>query len=268
MKKYIIASTILLSFMTIILLLQSQEQVVSAVQSDNLEIQDEEIIVGFKYDLDQLIVFEPKFETIAISVNESPSDSLEFPNFSDYQILTVAAAYTHEYKSENAFSHKNIEGDHVVGGSFYEGNKCDENTGAFVYANRHWRFVYDDYQSSIKAAPAFDDACAFAQTMLVYEHKVLPLPDKFENSNKKALRRALCDYQNRLVVMESKSAVTYKEFAQSLLEAGVYAALYLDMGDMSYSLWRDKVDGDEQILHPKHDNLKFATNFLHFYWVD
>ena len=267
MKKYIIASTILLSFITICLLLVNSQ---TSTETDNnqtlAEVPTDDNVVCDKYETVQLIVYEPHFETIGLSVHDFPSDSLQFPYVGQFHILSVAAAYTDRYYWTD-FSHDLIEGNHIVVGKFYEGSPCKENTGAFIYANRHWQIVYKDFKSAIKSSEGYDDACAFEQTMLVYENKPVPLPAALVQ-NPKNIRRAICDDHNRLVIMESKKPQTYEEFAKCLASAGVFSALYLDMGGQSYSLWRERESDDVKEIHPKTDKWVYATNYLNFFWVD
>ena len=118
MNKYIIASTILLSFITICLLLVNSQ---TSTETDNnqtlAEVPTDDNVVCDKYETDQLIVYEPHFETIGLSVHDFPSDSLQFPYVGQFHILSVAAAYTDRYYWTD-FSHDLIEGNHIVGGKF------------------------------------------------------------------------------------------------------------------------------------------------------
>lgn len=268
MKKYIVASTILLSFVTICLLLVNSQT--TTEEDDNnqtsAEVKTDDNVVCNKYELDQLVVYEPHFASIGLSVSDFSSDSLEFPYVGEFHILSVAAAYTDTY-GWTEFSHDLIEGNHVVEGKFYEGSPCEENTGAFIYANRHWQIVFKDFKSAIKNSEGYNDACAFEQTMLVYENKPVPLPAVLVQKPRN-IRRAICDYHNRLVIMESKKAQTYEEFAKCLASADVFSALYLDMGGQSYSLWRERESDDVKEIHPKTDKWVYATNYLNFFWVD
>ena len=68
--------------------------------------------------------------------------------------------------------------------------------------------------------------------------------------------------------MESNKPQTYEEFAKCLASAGVFSALYLDMGAQSYSLWRERESDDVKEIHPKIDKWVYATNYLNFFWVD
>jgi hypothetical protein len=81
---------------------------------------------------------------------------------------------------------------------------------------------------------------------------------------KRHIRRALCDMHNKLVVVESKNKLTLEEFSNELLESGVHSAIYLDMGAMSYSVWREYSNDSIMIIHPVNNMTKFATNYLRF----
>ena len=264
---FLFACTVLLSFITICLLIVKNQTSTDTCTNQTLTetIADDNVVCD-KYDIDQLLVYEPHFAAISLSVpNYSPDFENSHP-IGESHVLSVAAAYTHTY-NWTVFSHNLIEGNHVVDGKFYEGSPCAENTGAFTYAKRHWQIVYKDFKDAIKRCAGYDDACAFEQTMLVFENKPVPLPIKLVHKPKN-IRRAICDYHNHLVIMESKVEQTYEEFAKCLASANVFAALYLDMGDQSYSLWRERESDDLQDIHPKTDKWVYATNYLNFLWVN
>ena len=155
-----------------------------------------------------------------------------------------------------------IAGNHVSNGRFYEGYECPENTGAFIYANNHWSFINRDIDKRISEVSGILDACAFAQTMLVYEGKVQQIPNTLPS--KRYIRRALCDMHNNLIIVESKVKLTLEEFSDELVKSGVYSAIYLDMGAMNYSVWREYSNDSIKTLHPFNNMTKYATNYLRF----
>ena len=262
MKNLIVTITLALSFLTVLLLLMGKKDtVVETVIEDKDTICLEDKIT-LRYETKDFVFYEPSIERVQLQVN-SERDSLVYAGLS--RALVVAAAYTEKYGWKE-FSHKLIAGDHVVDGKLYEGYDCQENTGAFIYANRHWSFTNQNIAEAMLDAALYKNSCAFQQTMLVHQNRLIDIPSKL--SVTKTVRRALCDYQNRLVVIDSKNELTLGQFASKLQEEGVYSALYLDIGDQSYSLWREYPDSTMLAIHPASDSTRYATNYLVFHWVD
>ncbi len=261
MKRLIASITIVLLFVTTVLLVFNQPEPTDSVMEP--ESVYEGVTVTESYESEDLIFYEPVFENISLRLNHE-RDTLGYCGIACN--LVVAAAYTEVY-NWSEFHHKLIDGGHVVDGVYHEGCPCKENTGAFIYADKHWKFVVSDFDDHMKAAGNGNNSCAFAQTMLVHDSQLIQLPAKLQ-SGKKALRRALCDYHNRLIVVDSKENLTMSEFAAKLYNAGMFSALYLDMGTMRHSRWRAK-DGDPMIdIHPSNDTTKYATNYLMFFFID
>lgn len=76
--------------------------------------------------LDKVVVYTPHFSRIDLVCATAPSE--DDPEI----ILAAEAAFTGTvYEGEN-FSHQNIAGDHVSGGTYYQGHACADITGAFV----------------------------------------------------------------------------------------------------------------------------------------
>ena len=218
--------------------------------------------VATKIENSKFIFIEPQFQTIELVFNDANfNDFMSLEINGDSTVLAVAAAYTKKY-NWSEFNHMLIAGNHAGGGNLYEGYKCLENTGAFIYANKHWVFINKDIDKRILELDGISDACAFAQTMLVHEGKVQQIPKTLPS--KRYIRRALCDMHNKLVVVESKNVLTMEEFSNELVESGVYSAIYLDMGAMRYSVWREYSNDSIMTIHPVNNMTKFATNYLRF----
>lgn len=74
--------------------------------------------------------------------------------------------------------------------------------------------------------------------------------------------RALCEYEGKLCVIDSRNIVTYASFISSLEDIGVTHALYLDMGSgWNHSWYRDN-EGKVVEIHPKTHS--YTTNRLVF----
>ena len=218
--------------------------------------------VATKTENSKLVFIEPHYNTIELVFNDDGfNDFMSLEINGDSTVLAVAAAYTKKYHWSE-FNHMLIAGSHAGGGKSYEGYRCPENTGAFIYANKHWSFINMDIDERISELYGISDACAFAQTMLVHEGKVQQIPKTLPV--KRHIRRALCDMHNELVVVESKNKLTLEEFSNELLESGVHSAIYLDIGAMSYSVWREYSNDSIMIIHPVNNITKFATNYLRF----
>lgn len=221
-----------------------------------------EHIVAAKTENSKLVFIEPHYNTIELIFNDDGfNDFMSLEINGDSTVLAVAAAYTKKYHWSE-FNHMLIAGSHAGGGKPYEGYRCPENTGAFIYANKHWSFINRDIDKRICEVSGISDACAFAQTMLVYEGKAQQIPKTLPS--KRYIRRALCDIHNKLVVVESKNMLTLDEFSNELVLSGVYSAIYLDMGSMSYSVWREYSNESIKTIYPVNNMTKYATNYLRF----
>lgn len=260
MKKIIVSITLALSFITIILLFLNQIEGLNQIIGSEYIILDN--TVTERGESEDFIIYVPVCENITLRVNIEG----EVLNIDEMSCnLAVAAAYTEESGWHN-FHHKLIGGGHVIDGVYHDGFKCNEITGAFIYANNHWKFVISDIEKIMQDATKYENSCAFAQTMLVHDNNIVPLPRKLL-SGEKTLRRALCDYHNSLTVVDSKEELTMNEFALKLQNAGIFSALNLDM-DTMYSKWREKEDDEMIDIHPADDSTQFATNYLLFHFLD
>ena len=196
-----------------------------------------------------LTVYYPKFKSINLVCDtKSPMDDKT-------AIFSCAAAFTGRRLSE--FKHSNRAGNHVSGGKYENGYKCEDNTGAFVWYGGKWKFLLKDYNGQMKKA-AEKKGMGFAQNMIIFNGEAQP--QYRSNSN---IYRALCDLNGNLCIIQSNEKIRYREFVDLLMKAGVTHALYLDMGGWREGWYRMTKESDITYLC-KRDN-RYYTNWLTFY---
>ncbi|MBR5198891.1 MAG: hypothetical protein IKW20_03580 [Bacteroidales bacterium] len=196
-----------------------------------------------------LTVYYPKFKSIdLVCGTKSPMDDRK-------AILSCAAAFTGSRISE--FRHSNIAGNHVSGGEYENGYKCDDNTGAFVWYGGKWQFLLNDYNSQMKKASE-KKGMGFAQNMIIFNGKAQP-----QYRSNRNIYRALCELNGKLCVIQSDEKIRYRDFVDMLMNAGVTHALYLDMGGWREGWYRMTEESDITYLC-KRDN-RYYTNWLTFY---
>ena len=54
------------------------------------------------------------------------------------------------------------------------------------------------------------------------------------------------------------------EFAKCLKAIGVIDGLYMDMGSMKYSAYKEFAEGDWTEIHPRNSKTKYCSNYLVF----
>ena len=198
-----------------------------------------------------LIILYPVYEKVDLVCGTMPSQT------DSSALLCVEACFTGECLNE--FKHFNIAGDHVSGGTRYHGYKCKRNTGAFVFYNGAWKFLYKNYSDEMNIA-ADNHGAAFAQEMIIHEGKIVETTRSNSNRNQ---FRALCQIDNRLCVIESANVLSFGDYKAKLNEIKVQEALYLDMGaGWNHAWYRTNVDS-LTVLHPRTHN--YCTNWITFY---
>lgn len=204
-----------------------------------------------KADTDSLIIYTPHFKNIDLVCGTMPSEN-------DSNVIFCAeAAYTGEIL--DVFKHSNILGDHVSKGKRYRGTPCKRNTGAFVYYNHTYKFVYKQCSAELDRAAKYG-GMGFCQEMLIHQGRIVLCK---RNDNNENAFRALCALNRHLCVIDSKDVMRFGDFKQALLHLGVTEALYLDMGaGWNYSWWRDD-KGKVNIIYPKVHC--YTTNWITFY---
>ena len=200
---------------------------------------------------ENLILYYPDYTNIDLVCGTMPS-------INDKRVIFCAeAAFTGELLKE--FKHSNILGDHVSGGVRYKGSGCKRNTGAFIYYDQHWQFLYKDYSKELDVA-AQNGGMGFGQEMMIHNGTRVQTIRKDSNKNE---FRALCELNGRLCIIDSKGVSKFGDFIQNLLDIGVTEALYLDMGPgWNYSWYRDSA-GKVHEIHKK--RIIYTTNWITFY---
>ena len=197
-----------------------------------------------------LILLFPSFNSIDLVCETMPSEK------DSSVILCAEACFTGQCLKD--FNHFNIAGDHVSNGVRYHGYKCKRNTGAFVYYNDHWKFLYGNYSSELDKA-SNNSGAAFAQEMIIHDGKLVETIRKDSNKNQ---FRALCEIDGKLCIAESRTVIPFGTFKQNLLNVNASEALYLDMGGgWNHAWYRTNIDS-LTVLHPKTHN--YCTNWITF----
>lgn len=200
---------------------------------------------------DNLIIYTPDYSKVDLVCGTMPSMS------DGNVILCAEAAFTGELLKE--FKHSNILGDHVCGGVRYKGTGCKRNTGAFIYYDGKWKFLYKDYSKDFDVA-AQNGGMGFGQEMMIHQGKRVQTIRKDSNKNE---FRALCELNSKLCIIDSKGVSAFGDFIQTLLDEGVTEAIYLDMGPgWNYSWYRD----NKGLAHEIHNHrIIYTTNWITFY---
>lgn len=199
---------------------------------------------------EDLIIYYPQYSNIDLVCGKMPEKT------DNHVLFCCEAAFTGQLLNE--FKHSNIAGHHVSGGTFYKGYKCKPNTGCFVFYQNQWKFLLHTYVDELNLA-ADNGGMGFAQNMIIHDGKTQP---SFRNLKSRFEYRALCEYQGKLCVIDSKEVVSYSTFIAYLEKLGVTHALYLDMGrGWNHSWYRDN-NGNVVEIHPKTHS--YTTNWLVF----
>ena len=180
-------------------------------------------------------------------------------------VFVAAAAYTKSY-NWTKFNHNLIAGPHIDS-EYHEGYYCEANSGAFYYvdSSRRWDFVYHGYRETLRDLDG--KGSGFSQVMLVFNGSVCKIHKEAKPESKR-LRRAICDIDNELYIIDSKNPMTMPDFATLLINAGAFHALYMDMGSMRFSAYKEHLESDWTEIHPRTPKSRYATNYLVFYYVD
>lgn len=198
-----------------------------------------------------MMILYPKYSRVDLVCGTMPTKQ------DSCVVLMVAGAYTGELLEE--FKHQNIAGDHVSSGKRYKGYKCKRNTGAFVYYNNKWEFLYKNYSYALDEAAKYGGA-GFAQELIIHDGVVKPTIRSDANRN---VFRALCSIGERLCVVQSQKNVKFGDFKASLKTLGVTNAIYLDMGSgWNYGWYR----GENGLVHELFKKrTRYSTNWVTFY---
>jgi hypothetical protein len=232
---------------------------------ENTEIQhfptDTTVIVS---ETDSLILYKPIFFG---GIGMDCEYNCE-PAVTNNRIFVAAGAYTKTYKWTE-FADTLVAGPYVDG-KFYEGYTAPANSGAFYYVHsaRRWGFAHHGYEQVLRdIAKNEENGTAFSQVMLVYNGALCSI-DENARPYKSTLRRAICDIDNELYIVDSKYDMNMYEFAKCLKAARVFHGLYMDMGYMRYSAYKTSYEGEWIEIHPRNPLTKYCSNYIVFYYVD
>ena len=186
------------------------------------------------------------------------------PTEADNRVFVAAGAYTKSY-NWSKFEHSLIAGPHIDD-KFYEGYDEPANSGAFYYVHseRRWAFVHDGFAKALREVSAVKGQCVgFSQVMLLSGGEMCDIHPR-SNPNKLRHRRALCNINHELYVVDSKNKISMSEFAKCLKAIGVIDGLYMDMGSMKYSAYKEFAEGDWIEIHPRNSKTKYCSNYMVF----
>lgn len=241
----------------------SQNPVVNSQEnSDILHIPtDTTVIVS---ETDSLVLYKPIFGGGIWMEREYNCE----PAVSENRIFVAAGAYTKKY-GWTEFADTLVAGPYVDG-KYYDGYFEPANSGAFYYVHsaRRWGFVHHGYEQVLRdIAKNEEDGTAFSQVMLVYNGSVCSIHRR-ANPNTPNLRRAICDIDGELYIIDSKYKMNMYEFARCLKSARVFHGLYMDMGHMKYSAYKTTYGYEWIEIHPRNPLTKYCSNYIVFYHVD
>ena len=206
-----------------------------------------------------LRLYYPSTDSIALRCFIRPE-----PSTDKDVVFCCAAAFTLDYETQP--DHKRICSAHVSEGHYYRKPRIRRNTGAFVYNNGKWKFLYQEDADPAAFHAEFEDAAnnfgaGFAQEMMIHNGQQVITTRPLSNVN---LFRALCEKDNRLCIADATETKSFGEFISSLLAAGISEAIYTDMGyGWNYSWYREFAGKEAAFIHPAYQEC--ATNWLVFY---
>ena len=213
--------------------------------------------------------YYPPIASIGLSVGKEPDTS----NF--YISFCCAAAYTDKsiYQHQGPANHIDVAGDHIDGGELHRGYTTENNTGGFIvypYPDFHWEIVNSmDYRQRISAETK--PCTAFQQELLILHGAI----QQFIRTDRPEFYRALCNYNGRLCIVDGTHKHLLSSFVDLLYNAGIEDALYLDMGNWSYSWYREYPEqyniecSFAKLIHPKPPKGGYhGSNWLAFYVVN
>lgn len=208
-------------------------------------------------------IYYPAHADVGLIVGDAP-DTLEAACF------CCAATYTKRtIMSNDEIVPNDIAGDYVMGGKQYSGYTCINNTGGFVFygygrEDGKWWEILDE-EEYLKAK----NTCgtAFEQELLLYKGQILP----FERNDDANLYRALCNFKGELCIIDGTHLHKLSSFVDLLKNIGVTDALYLNMGNWSYSWYlegHDEFQCSQKTIHKKPDTGNLKSSWLVFYYVN
>ncbi len=210
-------------------------------------------------------IYTPQFSSIDLRCGTMPDTSER------NVVFCAEAAFTHDLL--DTFSHSNIDGNHVSGGTWYEGATCIEtpdrvgNTGGFVWYGGQFEFLSDSATAEAalhRAAEA--GGMGFRQEYIIHEGRYQS-NTRTENPkfNRVEMYRVLALKGETLCIVENIEPMHFSDFVPLLLKAHVTEALYLDMGDGWNHSWYRTADDRVYEIHPTDFKSQYCTNWITFY---
>lgn len=181
---------------------------------------------------DQLYILYPNHTDVRFVTRKRPSRS-------DKDILLCAGA-TFRRSYEPGFSYKNIAAVHVENGILREGYTY-KGLGAFTWYDNTYHFAQCEEAADELARAAEKGGCGFQQHLIISDGKIIRIPMR-KYIKKRRCYRVLADIDGRLCVIDARKRMSFPDFAQAVLSAGVRNAIYLDTGNWIYAWYRDNSD--------------------------
>ena len=200
-----------------------------------------------------LTIYYPATDSVVLRCFEPPT-----PDIDSSIVFCCAAAFT-RYDRPHNDNHLYIAGDHVCSGERRRGYPCANNTGAIVFYNGKWKFLLDKYSHELDSAAQYKGS-GFAQEMLIHEGRPIKTVRRLSQVEQ---YRALCQLNGELCVIDAREPQPFGDFINTIMDAGVEEALYLDMGEWHYSWYRNTFEGKAIPIYL--DLKETATNWLVFY---
>ena len=201
-----------------------------------------------------LNIYYPNYSSVDMAFGKMPDTSNRTVDF------CCEAAFTGQLLS--TFSHTNIADDHVGGGKVYKGYTCRANTGAFAWGGGKSYFMRKkDYHPQSQHYNM-----AFCQYLIILNGQRQPMWERMRRNRTRY--RALCEIGGRLCFCEAKKVMTLEAFVESLVEAKVTNAIYLDMGaGWNYAWYRDNKDKVVELFPESKQakDFRYRTNWVVFY---
>lgn len=203
-------------------------------------------------------IYYPQFDSIKLECFNKVT-----PESHENAIFCCTAAFTDSWGTE--VNHDRICGEHSSNGVVYNNPSLKRNTGAFVYYDRQYHFFYkpdtnkEDILYKMYLA-SLDGGCGFTQEMMIHDYKIVKTTRSYNSFTR---FRALCEYHNKLCIIDSKEPISFGNFIKTLSNLGVKEALYMDMGGWDYSWYRKSNLSNSRYIHPVYNSS--ITNLLVFY---
>lgn len=201
---------------------------------------------------DSLLVYYPEYGVLDLDTGNSvPSD----PDM----LFCCAGAFTASCLSQ--FTHENIRGNHVVGGTLFEGSEEPVCTGVFTYYDGRGHFDFAN-QAALDTAAAHG-GMGFRQVLVIKNDTVI-YADTVKKSfwiGKEYVFRVLAEKDGQLCIAQSRKPVTYARFVQFLQNYGIHNAINLDMGGWNHTRYRDN---HGRVISTGCKPTQYATNWIVF----